>query len=153
MKMTFKQFVRVFALIASSLVQLQVVAEADKTIRYTPKCQCPSKDKFPPPNSHGNGQVAWCGYELGPECDVQGSYICDINMANKEAQFLSDNCLGMQKYCVPYKTFLHVNTCGTIFKCETIPNCKKSLNATVIALENLRKTYGQNATTFRRVGS
>jgi hypothetical protein len=153
MKIYFKQFVRVVALIAISLVQLQFVVEAGKKLYYTPNCLCPSKDKFPPPNSNGINQVAWCGYELGPQCDVQREYICDINMANKEAHFQSISCLGGHMYCVPYKKFLNVKTCGSKIKCETIPSCKKSLNATVIALENLRKTYGQNATTLRSVGS
>jgi hypothetical protein len=142
MKIYFKQLVRVVALISSSLIQLQVVVEANKTIHYTPNCLCPSKDKFPLPVSNGINQVAWCGYELGPECEVQREYICDINMANKEARFRSNSCLGARMYCVPYKTFIHVKTCGSKKYCETIPSCKKSLNATVIALENLRKTYG-----------
>jgi hypothetical protein len=150
MKIYFKQYVRVVAL--SFLVQLFVV-EADKMIRYTPNCLCPSKDKFPLTVSNGINQVAWCGYDLGPECDVQRGYVCDINMANKEAQFATHNCLGGGTYCVPYKKFLHAKSCGSIYKCKTIPSCKKSLNATVIALENLRKTYGQNATTLRSVGS
>jgi hypothetical protein len=153
MKIYFKQLVRVVALIASFLIQLQFVVDADKKIRFTPNCLCPSKDKFPLPVSNGINQVAWCGYELGPKCDVQRGYICDINMANKEGKFATLNCLGGGMYCVPYEDFQHVKSCGSKIECETIPSCKKSLNATVIALENLRKTYGQNSTTFRRVGS
>jgi hypothetical protein len=136
-------------MIASFLVTLQFVVEADKIIQYTPNCLCPSKDNFQPPDSNGTSRVAWCGYELGPKCDIQRGYVCDIKMANKEAQFVTHDCLGMLKYCVPYKHFIHAKTCGTIFKCESIPSCKKSLNATVIALENLRKTYGKNATKYR----
>jgi hypothetical protein len=149
MKMPFKKIFRVFAMIASSIVLLQFVVEADEIIQYTPNCLCPSKDKFPPPNSNGISQATWCGYELGQQCEIQRGYICDIEMANKEALFQTLNCLGARKYCVPFKNNPHFKACGSKMKCETIPSCTKAFNAIAIALEKLRKTYGKNATKFR----
>jgi hypothetical protein len=151
--MSYKKIFGVFAMIASSMVLLQFVVEADKIIQYTPNCLCPSKDKFPPPASNGTSKaIAWCGYELGPECDIQRGYRCHIDMANKEAKFATLNCLGGRMYCLPYRNTIHMKYCGSEVACKELLSCKKAMNATVIALEKLRKTYGQNATKFRRPG-
>jgi hypothetical protein len=146
--MYFKQIV-VVVMIASSLEPPEFFVEAGKIAQYTPNCLCPSKDKFPPPNVNGISQATWCGYDLGPECEIQRGYICDIAMANKEAKFQSGSCLGARMYCVPYTNNPHFKACGQQWECEEIPSCKSSLNATQIALGNLRKTYGKNATKFR----
>jgi hypothetical protein len=150
--MSFKKIFGLFGMIACPLVTLQFVVEADKIIQYTPNCLCPSKDKFPPPDSNGISLVAWCGYELGPECDIQRGYRCDISMANKLAKFATLNCLGGRMYCLPFRNLTHVKYCGSEVACKELLSCKKAMNATVIALEKLRKTYGQNATKFRRPG-
>jgi hypothetical protein len=147
--MSYKKIFGVFAMIASSMVLLQFVVEADKIIQYTPNCLCPSKDKFPPPASNRTSLVAWCGYELGPECNIQQGYKCEIHMANKEAKFQSVNCLGMPQYCIPLNLVPRLKACGQEWQCEKYPSCKNSINATKIALEKLRKTYGENATKYR----
>jgi hypothetical protein len=123
--MSFKKIFGLFVLIACSLVALKFVVEADKIIQYTPNCLCPSKDKFPPPDSDGVSQLAWCGYELGPECDIQRGYHCDIDMAKKEEKFRTPDCLGGRTYCLPFRNYSHLKYCGSQMKCETILSCKK----------------------------
>jgi hypothetical protein len=107
-------------------------------IKHTPNCFCPSINHFPTPNSKGISKVTWCGYELGPECEIQRGYICDIREANTEATFQSPNCLGAAAYCVPYKK---LKACGGKGDCLEYPNCKRSMIATEIALEKQRKGY------------
>jgi hypothetical protein len=149
MKIFLTNIVGVVIAALSSVFLLQYFVRADDEIKYTPNCLCPSKDKFPPPNSHGFTFGTWCGYELGPECDIQRGYMCYLNMTKKLARFFSPNCLGAPLYCIPLTKNPRFKTCGTDGQCEKIPSCKNSLNATKIALEKLRKTYGQNATKFR----
>jgi hypothetical protein len=151
MKNSFTQILGVFVTILSLLVLvLQKTVIANDEIDYTPGCLCPSKDKFPPIPTRGVTFATWCGYELGPKCNIQQGYKCEIEMANKEATFQTPNCLGIPKYCIPYpKIPDRIKTCGRQWQCEQIPSCKKSLNATMIALAKQRKTYGQNATKFR----
>jgi hypothetical protein len=140
--------VAVVVTVTSSLILQQIVG-AEKAIRYTPNCFCPSEDKFPPPNSDNVTFATWCGYELGQECDIQRGYICYLNMTNKLARFLSPNCLGAPLYCIPLNIDPLFKTCGKEWQCEKIPSCKNSINATKKALGELRKTYGRNATKFR----
>jgi hypothetical protein len=116
----------------------------------TPNCLCPSKDKFPPPYSNGaSSKATWRGYELGPKCEIQRGCKCYIDMANKEAKFQPHNCLGATLYCVPYKNNPRFKICGSKEKCETIPSCRKSLNATDIALEIHRKTWTKQPWWFK----
>jgi hypothetical protein len=146
------KIVVVVGIISGLLVQQPYVA-AKKRIQYTPNCLCPSEDKFPPPNAHGITLATWCGYDLGPECDIQRGYLCYLNMTNKLARFQSMNCLGGREYCIPLDINPKFKACGSLMECETIRSCKNSLNATEIALQNLRKTYGQNSTKYRWPGS
>jgi hypothetical protein len=150
MKHSSTQVLGVFVTILSLLVLVLLkVAIAKGTIDYTPNCLCPSKDKFPPTPSRGVTYATWCGYDLGPECDIQRGYKCENYMANQLANFQTDNCLGIPMYCIPLNLVPRLKTCGEKWQCEKIPSCKKSLNATMIALAKQRKTYGQNATKFR----
>jgi hypothetical protein len=136
------EIIGVVIIVACSTVLLQQFVIANDELDYTPNCYCPSKDKFPPPNSHGFAFGTWCGYELGPECDIQRGYICYLNMTNKLAKGFSTNCLGVPRYCIPLNINLRFKTCGEEWQCAKIPSWKKSINATKIALEKLRKTYG-----------
>jgi hypothetical protein len=150
MKNSLTKIAGVFVMIASLLVLvLQKIVLANDNIDYTPNCLCPSKDKFPPIPTRGVTFATWCGYELGPECNIQQGYKCEIHMANKEAKFQSVNCLGVPQYCIPLNLVPRLKACGEEWQCENVPRCKNSINATKIALEKLRKTYGQNATKYR----
>jgi hypothetical protein len=150
MKNSFAQILGVFVTILSLLVLVLLkIVTANDGNNYTSNCLCPSKDKFPPIPTRGVTFATWCGYELGQKCNIQQGYRCEIHMANKEAKSQTPNCLGVPLYCIPYTEFPRIKTCGEKWQCEKIPSCKKSLNATMIALTKQRKTYGQNATKFR----